>query len=47
MWYVPMLTGRQPAVPAGRWLAALGTLAAGRYRRLTMSHATHNSLTKS
>jgi hypothetical protein len=46
MWYVPMLTGRQPAVPAGRWLAALDTLVAGRYGRLPMSHATHYSLTK-
>ena len=34
MWYATMLTGHQPAVPAVRWLAALGTLAAGRYHRL-------------
>ena len=47
MWYVPMLTGRQPAVPAGRWLAACARSLRAAKGRLPMSHATHDSLTKS
>ena len=42
MWYATMLTGHRPAVPGvrtARWLAALGTLAAGRYSRLPADHA--------
>jgi len=39
MWYAMMLTGHRPALPAVRWLAALGTLAAGRYNRLPVKHA--------
>ena len=42
MWYTTMLTGHRPAVPGirtARWLAALGTLASGRYSRLPADDA--------
>ncbi len=39
MFYALLLTGHQPAVRTGHWLAALGTLAAGRYSRRPVSHA--------
>ena len=39
MYYAMLLTGHQPVVRTGRWLAALGTLVAGRYSRRPVSHA--------
>ena len=42
MWYATMLTGHRPAVPgipSARWLAALGTLVAGRFHHLPARHA--------
>jgi hypothetical protein len=39
MFYATLLTGHQPTIPTtGRWLAALGTLAAGRYSGRPVSH---------